>query len=114
MIRKLNRVELINIKYNTHYLAQDKRDIFQKKFSFAYRPPVRDENGDIQKLKSDKVETYFYFSSFDHKDIKSECPVDKDVSRIHIIFGMHKFEIVEKLSKNQVLFADGGQSDREI
>ena len=97
LIKKINRIELIHIMNQPHILASQKRDIFEKKFGFAYRPIVKsnDDSGGFQ-IQSDMMENYFFFSSLDDKEIEKECPIPKDTIRTHFYFGMHKFEIIKR------------------
>jgi hypothetical protein len=97
----------MKVSLKPHTLAPQKRDIFEKKFGFAYRPPVDTPNQSFDspvKVRSDQIENYFFFSSMDSKESKLECPEEKDTVRTHVYFGMHKFETITRLRKNQNIF----------
>lgn len=91
VIRRVNRVELVNIQLKQHHLDTQKRDTFEKKFSWFNRPAVTHDlnntldmhnNPDISFISSrsqqtfdkEKLETYFFYSSMDSKESKLECP----------------------------------------
>lgn len=86
-VHKLGKVNLIQQVIKPHPLMSQKRDMFYKQIGFAHRAtdfPVKDHS----------VSNYFYFSSMDSKDSETLCPVETDVSRTHVFFGMQKFETV--------------------
>lgn len=112
-VRKIGRVELMKVSMKPHKLAPQKRDIFEKKFGWCFRPPVNhsDFNQSIISnesprkqnnfsARSDQIENYFFFSSMDSKESKLECPEEPDTVRTHVYFGMHKFEFITRLKKN--------------
>ena len=117
LVRKIGRVELMKVSLKPHKLAPQKRDIFEKKFGWCYRPPVNPDSRDFNQsiisnesprknysTRSDQIENYFYFTSMDSKESKLECPDEPDTVRTHVYFGMHKFEFITRLKKNQNIF----------
>lgn len=109
----------MKVALKPHKLAPQKRDIFEKKFGFCFRPPLNHDRSDINQsihsdasprkhnnlsARSDLVENYFYMSSMDSKESKLECPEEPDTVRTHIYFGMHKFEFITRLKQNQNIF----------
>ena len=110
-VRKVGRVELMKVSLKPHKLAPQKRDIFEKKFGWCYRPPLNHDRSDVNQsiasdasprkqnlsARSDQIENYFFFSSMDSKESKIECPEEPDTVRTHVYFGMHKFEFITRL-----------------
>lgn len=113
LIRRINRVELVNITIRQHKLDSQKRDTYEKKFSWFNRPIVNhDLNNTLdlqnnpensflssrsqQTFDKEKLETFFFYSSMDSKESKLECPEVEGTTRTHVIFGMDKFEIIKR------------------
>ena len=92
LIRRVNRVDLVNITLRQHKLDSQKRDTFEKKFSWFNRPVVtHDLNNTLdlrgnpehsflssrsnqQTFDKERLENYFFYSSMDSKESKLECP----------------------------------------
>lgn len=103
VVKKMNRVEIIHEILKPHALANQKRDILEKKIGFPYRPMLDGpetpndsfHHSNSFRASANSVENYFYFSSMDSKESKDLCPAEPDVVRTQVYFGMHKFEFIQ-------------------
>ena len=63
LVKKVSRVQLIHTVNRQNQLESVKRDMFEKKFGFSYRPPVHEEEKGLS--IHDQVTNFFFASSLD-------------------------------------------------
>ena len=102
VVKKMNRVEIVHEILKPHAIANQKRDILEKKIGFPYRPmmdgpetPSDSFHSTSFRASANSVENYFFFSSMDSKESRDLLPAEPDVVRTHVYFGMHKFEFIQ-------------------